>query len=340
MVVRFLAIFFLMCMLTCNGNLLDFSEIYNDQFSFCISEKTMRSYYEGNSFGRVEKYTLDELKRVEIDAQAINNRIRSVNPDDRKVLVLTAGAPGAGKSTLLEQFIATEEGHGRHYGYTDPDCVCLKHMEATWGCDVNIHADFSEQQVERAKAYDKWRPASNAIAQFILAKLASEGKAICLGTTSSNPEMGMRFKFFKDLGYRIHVLHVTAPDHVRWGSIQERDRDFIQTTQEDVEQKRGLVIDRLSDAFLKYVDQIDFYYRSDVRSNAVLTAEWKRIDAHHGELNVIEPCAYEKMKELHNHICKVENKSVAALWENSIESTSLKVNHLAKAVSDSGGSKT
>ena len=64
------------------------------------------------------------------------------------------------------------------------------------------------------------------------------------------------FEFLKEQGYRIRIIHVSASDDVRWGSIQERDQSFVQTTEEDVRMKGLMVPQRITDTFLTHADEI------------------------------------------------------------------------------------
>jgi hypothetical protein len=54
------------------------------------------------------------------------------------------------------------------------------------------------------------------------------------------------------------LIHVSAPDDVRWGSIQERDKTFVQTTEQDIKEKWLLLPQRINDTFLKYADRLSF----------------------------------------------------------------------------------
>lgn len=47
----------------------------------------------------------------------------------------------------------------------------------------------------------------------------------------------------------------------------------VQTTEQDVREKGLLLSQRINDTFLKYVDEIKFYYRDGVKQDAVLAAK-------------------------------------------------------------------
>ncbi len=120
------------------------------------------------------------------------------------------------------------------------------------------------------------------------------------------------------------MIHVSAPDDVRWGSIQERDKTFVQTTEQDVKEKGLLLPQRINDTFLKYADQIEFYYRDDVKQDAVLAARWLRnedVSEFAGTLQILEPKQYEQIKSVHNAAVEVLKKP-ELLWEEAVESRS------------------
>lgn len=137
----------------------------------------------------------------------------------------------------------------------DTDAIYLKRQEFTYLADIASHDGFPESRLE---AYNKWRPASNAAAHIILGNLIREKCAFYFGTTSSSPMTYKFFEFLKSQGYEIKLLHIIAPDDVRIGSIQERDKTFIQTTAQDIAEKGDLTPPRISDTFFKYADEIDF----------------------------------------------------------------------------------
>ncbi len=213
------------------------------------------------------------------------------HPARENLAIITAGAPGAGKTVKLRQDLEANASKGRHYAYICPDDVCLKNQTRTYV------ADRGESMAVRQHAYTKWRPGSNAAAHLILGNLIREKYAFYFGST---------------------------PDDVRWGSIQERDKTFVQTTEQDVQEKGLLLPQRISDTFLKYADQIEFYYRGDVQQDAVLAARWLRnrdVSEFSGTLQILEPQQYEQIKSVHDAAVGVLQKP-ELLWQNVVESKS------------------
>lgn len=282
-------------------------DIYSSKFQYIFPRSVIESFWSGQAFDNHEKYTADEIDRLDHDFSSLTEEIFSRHPVKAPIAVITAGAPGAGKTWLMRARLDEHRSKGVNYAYTDPDDVCLKSMHQTWGRDLS-------KGMTRQDAYNKWRPASNAFAHTILANLIRDKYAFYFGTTASSPHMASNFKYFKSHGYRIHLLHVTAPDDVRWKSICERDKTFVQTTEEDIREKQKLIPQRIKDTYLKYADTIEFYYRWGVHENAVLAATWRR----GGHLDIRDQAAYDALKNLHNTICDgLNNPSIR--WENSVE---------------------
>ena len=117
---------------------------------------------------------------------------------------------------------------------------------------------------------------------------------------------------------------MSASDEVRWGSIQERDKTFVQTTEEDIRKKGLMVPERINDTFLKYADEIEFYYRGEVSQDAVLAARWlknENASTSLGTLKVVNSEAYEGVKAVHNTAIETLKKPELQ-WEATVETVS------------------
>lgn len=289
-------------------------------YNYSVPKSFVESWLHGVGFGRNVAYTNEEQSRVDQDAASIFSKMMAESPYLAKVAYITCGAPGAGKTVLLEQIKVKEEATiGQKLAYIDPDAVCLKNMPLTFGADVvkAENLDLEGQIQARKQAYNDWRPASNGINHLILGHLIKGGYAFCFGTTATGDKTYVGFEALKKEGYRIHLIHVTAPDQVRVASIQERDKVFIQTTEEDIKEKAKLLPQRISDTYLKYADQIDFYYRDKVNEDAKLSAVWLRGDGQ-PTLEVNDEIGYQKIKEWHNANL---DGNADLLWEKTVEAT-------------------
>ena len=282
----------------------DLDRIYNEDYQYSLPRSVIETFFSGNAFDYKKLYSQEDLSKVEADIQSIWDKIIRRNPDQTSRAVITAGAPGAGKTIKLKQDM-----EGKNCAYIDPDDVCLKSQEITYLADIT---EGNGSQASRKEAYDKWRPASNAATHIVLGNLIRDKYAFYFGTTSSSPMTYKFFEFLKAQGYDIKLIHVVAPDSIRVESIKERDKIFIQTTEQDIIEKGGLVPQRITDTFFKYADEIDFYYRDEVHEDAVLAATWKN-----KHITVIDEGAYEKMKAVHNLVAeRLEREDL--FWDTAV----------------------
>ncbi|NGX31338.1 MAG: hypothetical protein K940chlam8_00704 [Chlamydiae bacterium] len=301
----------------------DLSLIYKEDlsYSYSLPENILISFLHGKAFDYPNFYTHDELEKLKADINDLFHEIMSKNPVKNNIAIISAGSPGSGKTTLLWQKLQEETQAGYNYAHVSPDEVCLKGQKRTYVADIEA-GDRSKEA--REQAYTKWRPGSNAATHLLLANLIRKKYAFYFETTCSSPQTCKFFEFLKKQGYRIKILHVIASDKVRWDSIQERDKTFIQTTEQDIREKGLLVPQRINDTFLKYVDEIEFYYRKEVSQDALLAARWIKNDDTFeslGTLKVINSEAYENVKATHNIAIEILDKPELK-WEATIESVS------------------
>lgn len=300
----------------------NFSEIYDSSYSYSFPEGALRNLLDGKGFDNPDPYTPDEIEKLKADINHLFQVMMTNHPVKKRLAVISAGSPGAGKTTLLRQKLEEETNEGRHYPYVCPDDVCLKGQKRTYLADIK-EGDGSHEV--RKNAYTKWRPGSNAAAHLLLANLIKRKYGFYFGTTCSHEKTGTFFKFLKDQGYEIKILHVSSSDEVRWNSIKERDKTFVQTTEEDVRKKGEMVPQRINDAFLRHADEIEFYYRKEASGAAELAASWRKNTGSPGSaatLEVIDPDAYEGVKAVHNKVIGLLNRPELK-WEATVESGSV-----------------
>ena len=224
----------LSCCPLCSNDILDLNRIYNDTFSYSLPRPIIESYLSGKAFDKKDFYTPEQQENLKGDIKEIYATLMEKIPLQKPLAVMTAGGPGAGKTLLMRKLLADAKAQGINYGYIDPDDVCLKSQTRTYLADLKTCEGTKEA---RQALYNEWRPGSNAACHIILANLIRDKYAFYFGTTSTGPVTGKFWAFLKAQGYNIHCIHVSAPDDVRWGSIVERDKTFVQTTEEDVEKK-------------------------------------------------------------------------------------------------------
>lgn len=98
----------------------------------------------------------------------------------------------------------------------------------------------------------------------------------------------------------------------------------MQTTEQDVKEKGLLVPQRINDTFLKYADEIEFYYRDGVNQDAELAARWFRnedFSKFAGTLQILNLDLYDKIKSIHNKAVRFLQKD-ELLWEKTVEANS------------------
>lgn len=295
----------------------DLNTVYNSDYSYSLPRQVLEGFGKGLGFpDNSTEYTPAELDALKYDVLAIWNRIKSKELDETKEIILTAGAPGVGKTTVMRGMWEKQPG----FAYICPDDVCLKEMQSTYG-DMVVK-DGSYQGLKNA--YNKWRAASNFAHHLITAQLVRENKNFFFGTTASSDKTCFFLEFLKKRGYTIRILHVSAPDQVRFDSIAKRDNVFVQTTDQDVLNKQLMVHERIQDTFLKYASRIDFYFRPLTEKGpdqeAILAAVWLKQDNGPAKLDIIDAKAYEQMRKLHDSVCE-NMKKPELKWENTVDKT-------------------
>lgn len=300
------------------------SRIYDEaaDYMYSLPQSVLEGFLSGKAFDNSEVYSLDESRRLYDDINEIYQTILALDPIKANLAVMTAGAPGSGKTIKMLQDLAEASTLRRNYAYICPDDVCLKTQRRTYIADI---AKSDESKESRQAAYNKWRPGSNGASHLILGNLIRNKYAFYFGTTSTGPATGKFFDFLKKQGYQIKLIYISAPDEVRWESIKERDKTFVQTTEKDVREKGLLLPQRIMDTFLAYADEIEFYYRNEVYADAILSAKWIRSTEPTealGTLQVISPPQYEQIKAIHNAATEVLDRADLH-WESTIEKCSI-----------------
>lgn len=301
----------------------DINLIYNSAlgYEYSLPRPVLESYLLGKAFDHQKLYSDEEFANLKDDIREIYQNIMAKTPIKEKIAIMTAGAPGAGKTIKMRQDIEENSLMGRNLAYICPDDVCLKNQKRTYKVDIENDHSF----LARLNAYNKWRPGSNAATHLILGNLIREKYAFYFGTTSTGAATGKFFEFLKKQGYKIRLIHISAPDDVRWESIKERDKTFIQTTEQDVKEKGLLLPQRINDTFLAYADEIEFYYRDGVNQNAVLAAKWLRNEEASDKLGILSILSielYKKIKAIHNSVAEILKRSDLQ-WELTVEKNSV-----------------
>lgn len=291
-------------------DLFNLDAIYNDQFTYSLPRANLENFAKGLGLDNKVEYTPAEFELLKQDIQEIWDRIMASNPDRNGHLIVTAGAPGAGKTTLMRSLWEKGETPGGRYAYTCYDDVCLKEMRRTYGAMVKEDPSPEGQ----ARAYNKWRAGSHLALNLINAHLVKGRFNFYFGTTCSSPMTCKFFDFVRKYGYQsITILHVTAPDQVRWDSV--KGHTFTHTTSQDIINKQLMVHERIQDTILKYGNRVYFYFRPEADKDAILTSTWTP-----GKLDIVAPEMFKVMRDLHDKVCEGMKKPELK-WANTVDKT-------------------
>lgn len=300
-------------------NFADLNLIYNEKFTFSLPRKTLEDQLSGVAFDNKVPYTEEEKKAGLADLQAIcSSLFEGLVVTENKEVVMTAGAPGAGKTVLMESMLAKANEAFKRFAYIDPDAVCLKNQKETYLKDVNP----GQSKEERKVAYDKWRPLSNFITNVALAHLIKSGASFYYGTTASSPFTKNFMGFLEKQGYKdITVVSVTASNETRVKAVHLRDKNFVQTTDDDIRNKGDLFAQRTEDTFPKLSSKTLLYFRKEPDEEAVLAATWERKEEGKGELSIHDRGLYDEIAKVHDEVlARLGNDG----FKKTLEAVSLK----------------
>lgn len=237
--------------------------------SYPYPEKTVKDWSNGIGFGRKVEYTPEERELLDqeiaswrehfiheinwaysLKAYTPSFLFPYVNEATNKVVnyfkskgflqekenwvILSAGAPGAGKSALLESI-------RERFPLIDPKAILNNRDE-------------------------KWRPAAHYLALYWAAYCVSHKSSFYFAGAVHRPDV---YNYFKDHGFKIKVIYLSAPD-------KGRNPDAL----------------RINDTFLKYADQIEFYYRTE--GDAIHSATWRD-----KKLTISDRQNYDALVDLH-----------------------------------------
>ncbi len=337
-----------MASMTVASDICDLDQIYQQNgFHYSLPRHMLEKYYQGKYFPDSVGYDAEIKAKVVQDTNSMYQTILAKNPAHEKIAVITAGSPGSGKTWRMRADLKEQE---KSFAYIDPDDVALKSgMVITYLTELaegleeikktpcvspeekralerigkkayaSPEEKLTAEKEFRTAMYNKYRDGSNFATHVILAQLIKSGTAFYYGTTSSSPASAFFYKFLKDNGYTIRMLHMTAPDDVRWASIKERDKTFVQTTEADIRDKAYMVPERIDDTYLKYADTIEFCFRDGVHKSGVHAATWTRTQDGKGVLVIHDKEAYAQVKKTHDVLCKGKEN---ILWKNTVEQKS------------------
>lgn len=195
--------------------------------------------------------------------------------ETERVYVATAGGPGACKSTILETYLQDKS----NFVYVDPDPRALKFMMNTYYQSLTYYqiSQSASYQTLLADAYNKWRNASNYIANTILNDAYCKGYNIAHGMTATSPVINLFFDKLKQRKYKIVLLLCYAPDQTRIQALEHRAQThaFVQSSSEDAINKGKMFVERFP-VYFKYADEIRMYWTQDFLKGSTHAATYSQ----------------------------------------------------------------
>lgn len=224
-------------------------------------------------------YTEEELDQIQDDLKVVEGvafkgkRKSSGQP----VYLATCGGPGSSKSTILEIFMDQNPYFKQACVYVDPDQRGLRFMVNTYIQSLTCFkiGRFPTYQDCARAAYEKWRGASNFIANTLLNRAYDEGYSIAHGTTSQSPVIESLYKKLQAKGYKIMLLVCMSSPENRLEAVKNREehQGFVQSTPTDFVEKQAAVLKNFP-IYFKYADDIKLYWVEDFKQGSILVGTY------------------------------------------------------------------
>lgn len=164
-------------------------------------------------------YTPEDKKQIyatlkQLLAQQFTKDKKSIS----KNYTAIGGAPGCGKTFLLEQMYDIDVANRKFpYNaiYIGPDSVVLPQMQAYLN-------DYNNPEIGPEAAYEKWRAASNYIANFMFVKAIADGLDIAHDSTCTNIKIRTILDTLKNEGYDRNLHFIIADKAAREKALAHR----------------------------------------------------------------------------------------------------------------------
>lgn len=215
-------------------------------------------------------YSQIEQENIEKDLQEIRQKIfKGITTESTPDYIGTAGGPGASKTTILEQKINKHQ-------VIDPDQI-LKLMTHTYLQDISLNHGGEEKPMSGKEAYEKWRNASNYIANSLLNEAFANHYPVFHGTTATGEKIKNFYSSLKSQGYRIVLYLCYSTPENRIAAIHHRNNieGFFQVTTEDIRQK-GIWFPERFPVYFDYADELHFFWTDSFTKGSDYVASMHR----------------------------------------------------------------
>ncbi|RZI46051.1 hypothetical protein [Candidatus Finniella inopinata] len=216
---------------------------------------------------------------------------------EKPVYVATAGGPGSSKTTILESYMQNHP--DLDLTYIDPDQAALKYMFTYMMAKSNFQiarsqAEGKDYAAVSSLAYNKWRAASNYIANTLLNEAVKNRFNVSHGTTSTGGAIENLYKNLKRNCYRIVLLLCGSGDENRENALNHREKvqAFYQATHTDSVEKGKLFYSRFP-IYFQNADEIEIYWTGDFLRGSKKVATFDRTKG----LNVIDTAGFNMFKD-------------------------------------------
>jgi hypothetical protein len=211
------------------------SEVYNadaayiDKFMNIATTTTITldPFLLGNEYATAP-YTFEEREQIVTTLKIlVAQQFGNMKPSGDKYYTACGGAPGSGKTFAIEKLYDIDVANGEFYSdaiYIGPDSVVLPQMAA-------YKKDCADPNIGPLKAYEKWRAASNFIANFMMIKAMTEGLNIIHDTTATNAKTATILDVLGSEGYAKRLHFFIADKDARENALLHRKQKLGYTVE-------------------------------------------------------------------------------------------------------------
>jgi hypothetical protein len=269
-------------------NICDLSLIYNRSFCYCLPQSDLESLLSGDG-----AYTKKERRELLEDINEIYSRMVGEKSTRGEIAVLTAGVESPVKARALEFEMEKDFKGVLRY-------VCLNQEDITDTMTRTYVQELTKEGASKKEAIAmKWRLGAEGAMHVIFANLIRDGFCFYFGHTSTSATTPMLFRFLKEKGRYVKVIHITEKYSLR---------------------PESLVL-RMDDTFLKYADELEFRWFDGVEKNGKHVATWIKNPLGSdqlGTLRITDIFDYNEIKKAHNAAAE-SLRNTAFLWERLFE---------------------
>lgn len=229
-----------------------------DRTTITLDPFLLGTQYSTVPYSEVEKDAIIEILQFLV-AQQFDN----IEPSTEKTYTARAGAPGTGKKALEQLFdidVANKKFPDNAI-YIGPDSVVLAQMPT-------YKRDCKDDSIGPTASYEKWRDASNFIANFMMIKAMTEGTSLVHDATLTHKKSTNILDVLGAEGYQRRVHFFYADKESREESLKYREKTLGHNVELKADDKKSTKADasfeRLADDkfFKSRVELMIIYFQA------------------------------------------------------------------------------